>query len=412
MSTVLQFLLTEAGLDDKGIKGRVAHMKKNNRYAIACPTSMGLRITPENRMAVQNSNLFYMQATSAETNVLNVASSLGRECLALTKFVKGSPVADFIKRQLRARNIRFEGVEVEQGGPWGYRHQFNIADSGKLTFVNGAKATLGNTATASTARGDISVKGDKTELNLIGDIKYGRTNTAADFTVKNNAAVTVNGNIELGYFTQTSGVMAFYKGSLSLTDNAKFTTTGTVTVFLDSAIAMDHTSRLTFGGLSAQSGSITIAVSGYTDGIYKVMENTGANAVDYATVISNWSEIENIGYTILDNSLYIGKADAENYLVNEAYSKYKFGDAIEGKTGYFYGFNAFSSLDEAGRAVKEATRTITVEADLTEDVNTPLFDLKGDLILTAEAPVTVTWNVIGNAADAPDTESTSSARTV
>lgn len=281
---------------------------------------------------------------------------------------------------------------------------FNIADSGKLTFVNGAKATLGNTATASTARGDISVKGDKTELNLIGDIKYGRTNTAADFTVKSNAAVTVDGNIELGYFTQTSGVMAFYKGSLSLTDNAKFTTTGTITVFLDSAIAMDHTSRLTFGGLSAQSGSITIAVSGYTDGIYKVMENTGASAVDYATVISNWSEIENIGYTILDNSLYIGKADAENYLVNEAYSKYKFGDAIEGKTGYFYGFNAFSSLDEAGRAVKEATRTITVEADLTEDVNTPLFDLKGDLILTAEAPVTVTWNVIGNAADAPDTD--------
>lgn len=102
----------------------------SKKYAIACPTSMGLRITPSDRMAVQNSNLFYLQATSAETNVLNVASSLGRECLALTKFVKGSPMADFIRRQLRARNIRYEGIEVEQGGPWGYRHQFNIADSG------------------------------------------------------------------------------------------------------------------------------------------------------------------------------------------------------------------------------------------------------------------------------------------
>ena len=281
---------------------------------------------------------------------------------------------------------------------------FNIADSGKLTFVNGAKATLGNTATASTARGDISVKGDKTELNLIGDIKYGRTNTAADFTVKNNATVTVDGNIELGYFTQVSGVMFFYKSNLSLTDNAKFTTAGTITVFLNSAIAMDYTSRLTFGGLTTPNGAITIDVSGYTDGIYKVMENTGSNAVDYTTVISNWSEIENIGYTIVDNALYIGKADSENYLVNADYSKYKFGDAIEGKTGYFYGFNAFSSLDDAGRAAKEATKTITVEADLTEDVNTPLFDLKGDLILTAESPVTVTWNVIGNAADAPDTD--------
>ena len=105
-------------------------IKKNCKYAVACPTSMGVRITPENRMAVHNSNMFYMQATSAESNVLNIASSLGKECLVLTKFVKGSPIATFIQAQLRARNIRYEGLEVEQGGPWGYRHQFNIADSG------------------------------------------------------------------------------------------------------------------------------------------------------------------------------------------------------------------------------------------------------------------------------------------
>ena len=105
-------------------------IRENCRYALACLTSMGVRITPADRMAVHNSNQFYMQATSAETNVLNVASSLGRECLALTKFVEGSPVAAFIKSQLRARHIAYEGREVPQGGPWGWRHQFNIADSG------------------------------------------------------------------------------------------------------------------------------------------------------------------------------------------------------------------------------------------------------------------------------------------
>ena len=105
-------------------------IRNSCRYAIACPTSMGLRITPEDRMAVQNSARFYLQATSAESNVLNIASSLGRECLVLTRFVAGSPMADLIQRQLRARNIRFEGQSVPQGGPWGYRHQFNIADSG------------------------------------------------------------------------------------------------------------------------------------------------------------------------------------------------------------------------------------------------------------------------------------------
>ncbi|MGN0713499.1 MAG: sugar kinase [Anaerovoracaceae bacterium] len=105
-------------------------LRSNYKYAIACPTSMGVRITPENRMAVHNSNRFIMQCTSAESNVLNVSSSLGKECLVLTRFVKGSPIAEFIKSELRSRNIRYEGIDVEQGGPWGYRHQFNIADSG------------------------------------------------------------------------------------------------------------------------------------------------------------------------------------------------------------------------------------------------------------------------------------------
>ena len=104
--------------------------KENYRYAIASPTSMGVRITPADRMSVHNSNMFYMQATSAETNVLNVSSSLGYRCLALTKFVEGSPVSLFIQRELRKRNIDYVGASVEQGGPWGYRHQFNIADSG------------------------------------------------------------------------------------------------------------------------------------------------------------------------------------------------------------------------------------------------------------------------------------------
>lgn len=100
------------------------------RYAIACPTSMGVRITPAERMAVHNSNHFYMQATSAESNVLNVSSSLGKQCLVLTRFVEGSPIAEFLKAQLRSRNIAYEGPDIPQGGPWGFRHQFNIADSG------------------------------------------------------------------------------------------------------------------------------------------------------------------------------------------------------------------------------------------------------------------------------------------
>ena len=105
-------------------------VKKKYKYALACVTSMGIRITPVDRMSVHNSNMYYMQATSAETNVLNISSSLGYKCLALTKFVKDSPISTFIQGELRKRNIDYVGKSVPQGGPWGYRHQFNIADSG------------------------------------------------------------------------------------------------------------------------------------------------------------------------------------------------------------------------------------------------------------------------------------------
>ena len=100
------------------------------RYALVVPTSMGVRITPMNRQPVHISHEFYMQATSAETNVASVAASLGLPVKVLTTFVEGSPIAQFIKNDLRSRGMEYEGKEVPQGDPWGYRHQFNIADSG------------------------------------------------------------------------------------------------------------------------------------------------------------------------------------------------------------------------------------------------------------------------------------------
>lgn len=105
-------------------------LKKDCAYALVVPTSMGVRITPANGQPVHTSDTFKMQATSAESNVLNISASLGLSTKVLTTFVKDSPIAQFIKSNLRSRNIQYEGVDVEQGGPWGYRHQFNIADSG------------------------------------------------------------------------------------------------------------------------------------------------------------------------------------------------------------------------------------------------------------------------------------------
>ncbi|RME92269.1 MAG: sugar kinase [Verrucomicrobia bacterium] len=105
-------------------------LKQDCAYALLVPTSMGIRITPENGQPVHCSSTFKMQVTSAESNVASVASYLGLKAKVLTAFVKGSPIARMIKDNLASRHLDYEGPEVEQGGPWGYRHQINIADSG------------------------------------------------------------------------------------------------------------------------------------------------------------------------------------------------------------------------------------------------------------------------------------------
>ena len=105
-------------------------LRQGCKYALLVPTSMGLRVTPENGQPVQCSDVLHLYATSAETNVASISSYLGLPVKVLTTFVKDSPFASFIKSNLRSRGMDFEGPEVEQGGPWGYRHQINVADSG------------------------------------------------------------------------------------------------------------------------------------------------------------------------------------------------------------------------------------------------------------------------------------------
>jgi 2-dehydro-3-deoxygluconokinase len=105
-------------------------LKDNCQWAMIVPTSMGTRLTPIAGQPVHTSDTFHLEATSAETNVASVSSFLGLPVKVLTTFVKGSPIARIIKDNLGRRHMAYEGPDVEPGGPWGYRHQFNIADSG------------------------------------------------------------------------------------------------------------------------------------------------------------------------------------------------------------------------------------------------------------------------------------------
>ncbi len=105
-------------------------LRDNCKYALLVPTSMGVRLTPVDGQPFHSSDTFKMSVSSAETNVASVSSYLGLPVKVLTAFVKGSPVARFIKDNLAGRHMDYEGPEIKPDGPWGVRHQINMADSG------------------------------------------------------------------------------------------------------------------------------------------------------------------------------------------------------------------------------------------------------------------------------------------
>lgn len=104
--------------------------RSNAVYDLVAPTSMGIRLTPTDGAPMHLARTLTMQATSAESNVATVPAYLGLRVKVLTAFVKGSPIAQFIRDDLASRHLEVEGPEFPQGGPWGYRHQFNLADTG------------------------------------------------------------------------------------------------------------------------------------------------------------------------------------------------------------------------------------------------------------------------------------------
>ncbi|NLL84151.1 MAG: sugar kinase [Lentisphaerae bacterium] len=131
------------------------NLRKNAKTALLVPTSMGVRLTPLNGQPFHTSDTFKFQVTSAESNVASVSSYLGLPVKVLTAFVKDSPIALMIKNNLAARHMTYEGREVAQETPWGYRHQFNLADSG------------------------FGARGPRVQNDRAGEV--GRTITAADF---------------------------------------------------------------------------------------------------------------------------------------------------------------------------------------------------------------------------------------
>ena len=129
----------------------------------------------------------------------------------------------------------------------------------------------------------------------------------------------------------------------------------------------------------------------WTDGAGNLLTDSSAIAggIDgtvmascYATSGTAGNYVYGVDEFIAKNGSAVGYS-TETLKVDSAWSSYSFGDAIDGETGYYYGINAFSSLNDALAQKTAGTQTITTLSAI-EETSDGGYALLGDLTLGGE----------------------------
>ena len=129
----------------------------------------------------------------------------------------------------------------------------------------------------------------------------------------------------------------------------------------------------------------------WTDGAGNLLTDSSAIAggIDgtvmascYATSGTAGNYVYGVDEFIAKNGSAVGYS-TETLKVDSAWSSYSFGDAIDGETGYYYGINAFSSLNDALAQKTAGTQTITTLSAI-EETSDGGYALLGNLTLGGE----------------------------
>lgn len=226
-----------------------------------------------------------------------------------------------------------------------------IRESGILNVTDGSSLKIGHDR-------QVVIQG---ALTVDGAGSLFETASSPVNIYKDNAALTVSngGKVVLGSYNDTNirvgsgGEIVLKNGVLVLNDTLNINDAG--------SFSMDYLSTVSFAETInvAATASLTIDMTGFTGGVYKLMDYTGTGSYSkeqYKVLLgSNWNDA---CYSVIDSDLYLMNADMTTFKVDAAWSDSDFGAKVA--EGYYYGFNAFSSVQDAADAVTAVVQTIDV----------------------------------------------------
>ena len=264
----------------------------------------------------------------------------------------GGDDSDIVSQFVSAAGSEAAGL----GGDYG-EHEgetvFNILKNGEAIFSSGLK--VGHRASI-----EEGVSKDAT-VNVEEGGRMEVANTLQIGSVGDDEAVgevNVNGGT---LDASTADVGLNRKSSLNITNG----TVTTQSINNAGSISLDYTSTLAFGDIT-NNGTITINMTGYESGIYKLLDYTGTGPYDaaaYETLLGSLND----NFVVFDKDLYVAIADTTRIGVDDDWAGKSEGDIVAIGDEYFrIGTNAYDNLTDAAAAATEKGTTIVV-ADGTYD---------------------------------------------
>lgn len=241
-----------------------------------------------------------------------------------------------------------------------------IRESGILNIIDGSSLRIGHDR-------QVMIQG---ALTVDGAGSLFETASSPVNIYKDHAVLTVSngGKAVFGSYNDTNirigtgGEIVLKSGILVLNDTLNINENG--------SFSMDYLSTVSFAETInvAATASLTIDTTGFTGGVYKLMDYTGTGAYSeeqYKVLLgSNWDDAY---YSVIDSDLYLMNVDMTTVKVDAAWAGSEFGAEVE--DDYYYGFNAFSDFAESVQVLASKPDTTTT------------FLLKGNLTTTDDLEI-------------------------
>lgn len=291
----------------------------------------------------------FMAAGTGLLNLNSVAFGSGTSVNDTASYTNNTIGSEIV---MTGTNTLTDGAFVSTGWSKNFRLGYETGtESDSLEISGGATLKVGGVSyigsdpedkkagayqvTVSGAGSSFAGSGAGEELYLRGD---GR------LTVKDDASASFS-------YADIKGSVILENGNFSFIDSR-----------LIGTIAMDYASTLTFSGeINPAGGAITVDMTGFSGGVYKLIDYTGSNSYtkeQYKALIgeANWNE----NFTIVNNDLYAVNVDTSTLKVNTAWKNTEIGTEVE--EGFYYGFNAFDTLSTTIANITNNTTNISIAA--------------------------------------------------